>query len=60
MKTTMTSMENTMSTTSGFKIKQTCPTCRKEADESLFKINGFKETTHTHYLSDDDEWLFDD
>ena len=43
-----------------FKIKQTCPTCRKEADESLFKINGFKETTHTHYLSDDDEWLFDD
>ena len=43
-----------------FKIKQTCPTCRKEVDDSQFKIDGFRETTHTHYLSDDDEWLFDD
>ena len=45
--------------TKAFKIKQSCPTCRQEADENNFKINGYTKTTQITYLSDDDEWLFD-
>ena len=39
------------------KGKSTCPTCRQEQEQ---KVTGYREIEQTVYLSDSDDWLFDD